>query len=407
MDVTLQIAGIDYQGWHAVSVQRSIEQAAAQWAASVSEPTSGATALEGWTIRPGQRVVVLVDGEPVITGFVDAIAPRYSATEHGVDLRGRSATGDLVDSAAIVPGGQFKGLTIVEIARRLAEPFGVTVDVSDVPQSALVPIPDVQIQQGETCHAVLERLCRLQSLLVSDGPGGILTIARAGSRRADVTLAQGGNVLSAGAELDESQRFSDYIVKGQRANLDDRSDRADATGGDPDEPERAADDGDGHGGGPAGSSVRATRGSFKDTGVTRYRPYLLTAEMQADDSTCQRRAEWEARRRAGKGLRATFVVGGWRQRGDAGPLWDVNLLVPIVSPWLGLDRELLISSVEFRKDDNGTTTALEVTLPDAFLPEDAKATKTKTAKKKKDASASGADVSDNADLWAPTFEPGD
>jgi prophage tail gpP-like protein len=87
-------------------------------------------------------------------------------------------------------------------------------------------------------------------------------------------------------------------------------------------------------------------------------------------------------------VRASVTVAGWRQHGTRGPLWDVNLLVPVVSPWLGIDRDLLISSVEFRKDDGGSTTALELTLPDAFMGEGEGGT------------ASGGDAGANGDLWS-------
>jgi prophage tail gpP-like protein len=218
------------------------------------------------------------------------------------------------------------------------------------------PLQDVQVQQGETCHALLERLARLQGLLLTDTAAGALSLTTVGSRIAVGALIQGVNILGASAELDCSQRFSQYVVKGQRANTDDRLDRPQAPG--------AA----GASGSPAGATVRACIGAVLDDFVGRYRPWLLTAETQADDALCQRRAEGEARRRAGHATRASVVVAGWRQIAG-GPLWDVNLLVPVIAPWLGIDRVLLVAGVEFRKDDSGATTRLELTLPDAYAAE--------------------------------------
>jgi prophage tail gpP-like protein len=357
MGVSLQIEGQTYAGWHAVSVRRNLEQAAATFACAVSERWGGRS--DRWVIRPGAACAVLLDGDVVLTGYVDTYEPSFDAGSHSVQITGRSKTADFVDSAAIVPGGQFKQLNLLDIAQRLAAPFGLPVDITDVADLVLGPLADVQIQQGETCHAVVERLCRMQGVLVSDGAAGILRLTRAGRRRATGAIVQGQNILSASATLDVSQRHSEYTVKGQRANTDDR---ADGTG----------ESGDGvrlgaaSGGGPAGNSVRACIGAAIDAAVTRYRPWLLTAETQADDVVCGLRAAWEARRRAGLGVRASVTVAGWRQGGAHGPLWDVNLLVPVVSPWLGIDRDLLIASVEFRKDDSGSTTTLELTVPDAF-----------------------------------------
>jgi len=394
MGVTVRLGGIDYDGWHAVSVQRGLEQAAAQFSCSVSERTTGSP-MEPWVLRPGSPCSIYLDGELVVTGYIDTYMPRYDAHSHGVEIRGRSRTADFVDGAAIVPGGQFKQLSLLEIAERLAAPFGLSVAPSAgmATESArpspdfvgpMPPLQDVQVQQGETCHALLERLARLQGLLITDTADGQLALTRVGSGVAVTALVQGDNILGASAELDASQRYSEYTVKGQRANTDDREDRtgaAPAVGGRETQAPPSA----------AGDSVRACIGAVLDSFVGRYRPWLLTAETQADDAMCQLRAAWEARRRAGHSTRASVVVAGWRQV-PGGPLWDVNLLVPVMSPWLGIDRVLLVSSVEFRKDDGGSTTRLELTLPDAYATEG-------------DAipgadSASGASPGGGADLWS-------
>src|SRR4029077_7785864 len=142
--------------------------------------------LEPWVIVPGSPVTILLDGEVVITGYVDSYAPRFDANSHGVEIRGRSRTCDFVDGAAIVPGGQFKQLTLTEIAERLAAPFGITVKssagmvegprpspgfVGPIPPvpgtrgtptegprpspdfvGPMPPLQDVQVHQGETCY---------------------------------------------------------------------------------------------------------------------------------------------------------------------------------------------------------------------------------------------------------------
>src|SRR5215475_11266181 len=102
--VVVRIAGMDYGGWHAVSVLRGLEQASASFSCSLSERSSGIP-LDPWRLRPGAPCSIYLDGELVITGYVDTYSPRFDANSHGVELRGRSRTADLVDSSAIVPGG--------------------------------------------------------------------------------------------------------------------------------------------------------------------------------------------------------------------------------------------------------------------------------------------------------------
>jgi len=416
---TLRLGGRDYEGWHAIAVRRGLEQAASQFEVRVSERTTGQP-FEPWVLRPGAPCEILLDGEVVITGYIDTYAPSFNADTHDVHVSGRSRTADFVDGAAIVPGGQFKQLSLWEIAERLAQPFGLTVTgsagmpVVEGPRPSgdfvgpmpgvtptapvegprpspdfvgpMPPLQDVQVQQGETCYALLERLARLQGLLIADTATGQLALTRVGSRRAVGALVQGDNILSASATLDASQRYSEYTVKGQRPNTDDREDgseTAPAVGG--------GRQTQASGGGPAGPSVRACIGAALDGFLGRYKPWLLTAETIADDLLCQQRADWEARRRAGHAVRATITVAGWRQTAR-GPLWDVNLLVPVIAPWLGINRELLIASVAFQKDDSGSTTTLELTLPDAFA--------TEADGVPSGASATGGDAGGGSDLWS-------
>src|SRR5262249_41144636 len=139
------------------------------------------------------------------------------------------------------------------------------------------PVMDVQVQQGETAYALLERLARLQGLLLTDTAAGNLALTRVGTRRAVAALIQGDNILGASAEIDASQRHSQYIVKGQRANTDDRIDRKGTPGGVPSGDQKGT---------AAGDTVRATIGAALDQIVGRYRPWLMTAEMQADNAQC-------------------------------------------------------------------------------------------------------------------------
>src|SRR5262245_16365764 len=119
---------------------------------------------------------------------------------------------------------RLKGLTLAQIAERVTKPFGVMVVV---PAPAGAPLPDVQIQQGETVHALIERLARAAGLLVTDDAQGRLVLTRAGygpRTRAAGALVQGQNILAAAAELDTSAVFSEYEVKAHNPPPDDPAD---------------------------------------------------------------------------------------------------------------------------------------------------------------------------------------
>jgi prophage tail gpP-like protein len=388
---TLLVNGIEYAGWQSLRITRGLTRATSDFELSVSERWS--LLGEPWQIKPGDACVIMTGAETLLTGWIDSYKPSYDATQHGVHLAGRSKTCDLVDCSAQVDGGQFRGLTVGEIAKQLAQPFNVEVNVINDGQ----PEAEVQVQQGETIFALVERLCRLQALLVTDDANGRLVITRAGSGRATTTLRHGSNILSASAELDQSKRYSECLVKAQRPGNSNKSNDDAIWSGVPQQPgqlaaairrfaeidkianpaERhwarrmAARDTGTRRGDPA--SLTQINGSIKDPEITRYRPLVIVAEAQADDGLAEKRAEWEMRRRKGEGTKANIIVNGFHQQD--GSLWDVNLMVGVEAPWLALNRDLIIGDVTYTYDDNGERATLGLTLADAFLPEPARKAK--------------------------------
>lgn len=408
---TLLIDGERYHGWKTIRVTRSLERAAADFALSVSSQ-------EPWPVYTGAECQVYVDDDLLLSGWVDAYRPGCSAGQHNIELTGRSKTCDFVDSSVTIDGGQLKGLNLRQVAELLAEPFKLQVLAEEEGE----PVPEVQVQQSETCFALVERLARLQELLVTDDAVGNLVLTRAGNKQADTALVFGENVKEAQADLDDSKRFSDYIVKAQRPGNRTNDDKW-AQGNDPwagvtppqrsfgyaaDEADRCRaawrqqmrtvqqnarrrairvddDDWDWEDREPGdGSDTETDRGAHvinqivgtaQDPGITRYRPKVIIAEAQADDDNAENRADWELRRRIGQSVKASITVNGWRQQ--SGDLWTPNLMTYVNVPWLGLDRELIISEVEFSIDDGGEITRLGLTLPDAFLPEKVRKAKSK------------------------------
>jgi len=385
----LLIDGAEYSGWKTLSVKRSLEQAAAEWEATVSERWLFQN--QAWQVFPGSKCEIFMEGQLVLTGYVDAYKPKYNATTHDVVVSGRSKTCDFVDSSVLFEtDGQFKNMTPGALARTLAKPFGIEV-ISEYDGE---PIPDAQVQQGETCFALVERLSRLQSLLITDDAYGRLVLARASNEQSQTVLVHGRNILTAAAEHDDSERFSEYLVKAQRPanrSYDDFGQTGDV---------RFAEEGDVVITGPLFAAERKKGGKRKsapktltqitasvtDEGVKRYRPHVIVAESQSDDAEALKRADWECRRRIARAKEATIGVQGWTQ--DSGELWRQNLNIYVYAPWLGLDQPLLIKDVQFTYGSNGSLTELTLCLPDSLLPEPKRKTKepgaAKGGTKKKD-----------------------
>lgn len=341
-EVELAVDGQIYSGWHEISIARGLKEAAATFEIAVSERWAGRDRPKPWQILPFKEAVVTIGGEKVITGYVESYEPSYDSGQHGVRISGRSKTCDLIDCMPDVGSGQFSGSTLDSIARALCAPFGIEVEVKcDVG----APLPDATLEKTETAFSFLEKLARLRSVMLTDDMEGRLVLTQAGTEGGGGALIEGENILSASAKLSGNERFGEYAVLSQTP---------------------LAHDGD--------DAQNQVIGTASDDGVPRYRRYAEMAENPSDQQHATDRAHWRALHNFGTSTEATITVPGWRQPDSSGRpqgvLWNTNLLVQVTSPFLTIDRQLLVSKVEFHMDDSGGRRAVLTVAPqEAFTPE--------------------------------------
>ncbi len=322
-----------WTGWTEIEISRSIERMGAA-ARIIGTQRPDALFLNG-NLKPGAFAIARIGARAVLSGFVDAIEQEFWEDRSRTSLSLRDRTGDLVDCAASIDGPfEFSNANLEQIIPRIAKPFGIAVRFL---VSSGAPFSRLAIQPGETAYEFIERACRMRAVLpLSDGLGGLI-VTKPGGMRAAGSIVYGRNALEGSASLDHTQRFSLYAVKGQAEALDE-STAAETSG-------------------PEGRAV--------DPLVTRYRPILVIAENQGFDLTLQGRAEWEARFARARSSRARYIVQGW-SAGNAGTIWQPNTIVRVEDPARGLKRDMLIVAVTFSRSERGTTTALDLALPEAF-----------------------------------------
>lgn len=358
--ITLRIDGVDWTYWKSVEITIAMDAIAGAFSIALADPwiDDGAQALP---IAAGMACEVLIGQDPVINGYIDKVTPSFSASDHGISISGRDRSADLVDSSAVHKPGQWTNQTALQLAAILAGPFNVAVTAEG---DIGAPLPVFKLEQGETAFEALDKALKQRELLaMPDGQGG-LVLLKVGSRKSDTALAQGVNILSASADFDMTDRFSDYLVQGQQPGNDE----------------------------VYGKEAAAVHAETRDEAVLRYRPLIVRAESSVDSSSAMQRAMWERTVRAARSVSLSATVQGFRQ--DSGDLWAVNAITSVDIPFLRLKQELLISSVVFKRDaSSGSTTTLELKDPKAFQPEP----KTSTAKGKASGGGSGKDAPLEAD----------
>ena len=335
-DLILSANGRDVSGWEQISVTLRAEGFPPSFEISASslDPATGADLV----VRPGDACVIKLGSDTVITGYVDRVANGGGAESHGIRIVGRGKTQDLVDCSAEWDSGQIASAPVLDIAAKLAAPYGIAVRLANG-ASAGAAIPQTNITYGETGASIIQRDAESVGLLAYEDPNGNLLLAAVGSAQAASGIVYGGNVENWSVELSMDERFSEIVCTQLSQDL-------------------AGDLGEG--------------GFFfdteKDPNVPRHRRMYMSLEMALipRDFTIQK-AKWEIARRAGRATSASATIDSWRD--SAGALWAPNTLVPVSLPGLPANTALCISEVTFRRDDSGTHADLALLPPYAFAPE--------------------------------------
>lgn len=331
-EIILVLGDAAYLGWTELSVERGIDSLCGAFTLTLTAREG--TGLPAFPIAEGAACEVVLNGAPLITGYVDRVTRRLDAESRGLSVSGRDRACDLVDCSAVNSPGSWKNASLETIARALAAPFGVTLTFTG---STGKPLAKFAIQPGETAFAAIERLCRYRALIAwSDGLGGV-TIGNPDPARRSGAVLEGDNLLAFEQDSDASQRFSAYTVKGQASGSDTAN----------------------------GAATAGLKGEARDPLVTRYRPLLIVGEEQSTAASLATRASWEAQTRAARAQRFTATVPGWQASG--GDVWQPGARTRCEVPSLGISADLLIERVSLRRGaEDGTTSELTLVPPEAW-----------------------------------------
>lgn len=286
----------------------------------------------GLGVRWGEPAVVTAGGEPIVTGFVRDINASHDAENHEVTIGIASKTVDETECGIDHKTGHVEKVTLKQI---LTE-YGSQLDIVETGEMEVVPYH--QAEPEETRFQTVERIARRQGVVLHDDGDGRLVLASAPEGRHEGGLALGVNIAAAAASYSEQGRYSRTIVKGQSSK--------------------------GH-----GAAVLRLKATATDSEVTRDRVKVIVLEADATEDAVKRRADTRRRRAAGRSVSAQVTTPGWRDR--AGKLWQVNYLVYVDDPAIGMAQDLVIQSVTFTQGDR-TTAQLTLVDPRALGGEDPK-----------------------------------
>lgn len=332
-EVTLKTDGKVYGGWKSIDIRRSLEFAANTFSLGITDAWPGEATPR--PIRMGSPCEVWIDNEKLITGYVDDVAPRHTATERGIGVEGRSKIADLIDCALSLTDkekAQFYNQNFLQLAQRFAKPFGIAV-LDRV--GSYKPAHVRNLDPGRRVFEALEEWSREEAVILTADANGNLVITRASRDRLRTMLKLGENIEAGQGRFSMKDRFSHYYVYAQSWGDDNNY----------------------------GAASAHIAGRAEDLRV-RFRPTVIVAEEAETPETVRKRAEWQRNVQYGRSMQVTYTVTGWRHLDG---LWAPNKLVRIEDEWMGLNGAWwIIATARFLLDEKGMRTELTVMPKEAF-----------------------------------------
>lgn len=338
-ELILKVGNKIIQGWDEVRVTRGIERLPSDFDLTLMDYYPGTN--EKQLVKKGDACQVMLGNDLVNTGYIDRWSPTLSKSRHEVRATGRNKCQDLVDCSAEWPNNVISQANALQIAQRLAAPYGIKVssDVTD-----LVTVPQFTLNWGESSQEIIDRICRWAALLYFDTPEGDLRLTRVGTRKAASGVAQGENIQTASLMDSMDERFSDYV--GVSMSMTPAMELSPDSGY---------------------SAVALAKAQDPEAAKMRYRNRIIIVESTMNShGQAQSCIDWEMNRRYGRSRQLQVTVDSWRDKD--GKLWEPNTLIPIKIPTFGLhDEQWLLSEVTYiRNGWEGTTARMVLMPPEAF-----------------------------------------
>lgn len=302
--------------------------------------------------KGGEPCKVFVDGEVVLTGNIEIVNVSYSSQEHTILLKGRSSTGDIVDST-LKSIELNPPISLASVIQKIISQLGLPIGVVDFPGLEDFNKAEDKIgpEVAENAFTFLENLARKrQVLLTTDGEQNVV-IQRSEQQLISHQLLnvigneEKNNIIAGSVSYDHTKRYRNYLVKSQpntsSAIFSGSTDL---------------------------STIADQGGSAQDVEVRIGRQLVIKAEKASSSEQAKERATWEGNIRKTRSAVYSATVLGYRT--DSNDLWEINKLVQIQDDFADINARMLIDTISFSLDlQTGRRTTLGFVDKDAYKVE--------------------------------------
>jgi len=329
--VELLIAGQAHGDWSSYEIDSDLLTPADAWHVTLGM-TDGRMPPD---VVVGAPVEVRVGGETVMIGRVDEINHQVSKTSHTFTMSGRDQAAVLVDCSA--PVFVAKMVDLKEIVAKTVRTLGITKIRIDA--DATRTREKINVEPGDSAWDTLAHAAEANGLWPWFDPDGTLVIGGPDYSTpvvATLVLRKSGksnNVLSLAKQESVHGRYSEVTVLGQTHGTEMEQGK------------------------------HALRGSWKDDGVSWYRPKIVTDHEADNTAVCVDRAHKLISDSRLNGLSISALVKGHRITAPSQPsdglLWKPGQRIRVISEPHNLDAIYFLMGRKFtRSRMDGTRTAL-------------------------------------------------
>jgi prophage tail gpP-like protein len=329
--VSLSIEGVEFEGWEALTITRSLDSLAHAFSLSGPFNPEDPAIIKAFRPFEYQKVLVTIDGEKLLTGRIESVAPSVTEADRVITIQGRSLTGPLLDCSVDIGKLQFDGLSLSTIARQVCNPHGIGI----VALNDTAPILEARADPGQGGFDFLNKLAADASLLLTTDTEGRLVIFRYKAAGAPVaSLAEGqGLVKAVTASYNGTGRWSRYKVLQQQ------------------------------------DGAESITGTAEDKGVKIYRP-IVEVGSEGDAKEIQKAAAWKRALALASSVSVSVTLAGWRA--PAGMLWAPGQIVTLKAPGAFLTQEATMAVAEATLTldaSQGRISTLRLVLPATYSGE--------------------------------------
>lgn len=355
--ITIEVNGVPFENFTSATVTYAIDTLTRSFQfASTNVP---ANQVITFPFQRGDACRVLVDGEAVVTGFIESIQGGGSATSHMLSVEGRGLSADLLDSQLYKPEELTAGsLTLADIIRTTLRNIALDIEVIDnVNPPPFNQAEDIVApEMGMAAFDLIEQYARKRQALISENADGNIVIANTTPEEVNYQIIHKvenntNNVISWAFQQSDVDLFNKYIIVGAQDAV------VNALGINQLLAEFNLD--------PIVFQTNEETDPVVDSNIRLSRQYVVVMGTGYSNQQCAERAEWSRRVRLARARNYSATVLGYRD--FDGNLFDINTLVDVDDEYANINRKQLINSITFSYSLRGSFTVFGLLEPDSYL----------------------------------------